>query len=71
MINIQVCSHMQVEKGSKGSWIKVPVAILEKAPVGSYVLKQAPAMRIPNVSFSLVCSQIHICPQDQHLSSFL
>lgn len=72
VINMQVCAHMQVEKGTKGSWMKVLIAMLEDAPVGRYVLKQAPSARIPKVPLSLVCSQIYICPQDsEHLPSFL
>ena len=62
---------MQVEKGTKGSWMKVLIAMLEDAPVGRYVLKQAPSTRIPNVPFSPVCRQIHICPQEEHLHSLL
>lgn len=70
-INMQVCVHMQVEKGTKASWMKVLIAMLEDAPVGRYVLKQAPSTRIPKVPLSLVCSQIRICPQEEHLPGFL
>lgn len=69
MINIQVSSHMQVEKGTKESWTKVLIAML--FPVESrYGLKQASFMKIPNIPSSLVCSQVHTFPQEQQLSSF-
>lgn len=48
MINIQMYSHMQVEKGTKEFQTKAPIAMLRDFPVESrYVLKKASFMKTP------------------------
>lgn len=47
MIDIQVFSYIQVEKGTKGSWTKVPIAMHKGVSVGRYVLEQASFMKTP------------------------
>lgn len=64
MINIQVFSHMQVEKGTKEFQTRVLIAMLRDLPVESrYVLKKASFLKSPQCAF-LSCVQPGTFPQE-------